>query len=166
MQNTSGILPSSSSSAADPSPAPTNAEPQTATVMTTALATSTSDSTSSRRIAVPRSQKAVHCPDECTTAVVTPMEAASASILPLVTVVEEPTKDSLTAPTQGNKRRCWTCKGKISLSAVTCRCGYTFCNRHRYAEEHDCLFDFRQMAKRKLAEENPRVVPLKVARIN
>jgi len=77
--------------------------------------------------------------------------------------VETPT---IQVMAQINKRRFWECKQKISLSAVTCRCGYTFCNKHRYAEEHSCRFDFRRLAKRKLEEENPKVVPLKVIRIN
>ncbi|KAF1332732.1 Zinc finger protein a20 domain-containing, partial [Globisporangium splendens] len=71
-----------------------------------------------------------------------------------------------TAPVQKNRRRCWECKVKVGLTAVKCRCDYTFCNKHRYAEEHKCSFDFKVSAKRKLEEENPRVVPLKVARIN
>jgi hypothetical protein len=70
------------------------------------------------------------------------------------------------APVQKNRRRCWECKVKVGLTAVKCRCDYTFCNKHRYAEEHKCSFDFKVSAKRKLEEENPRVVPLKVARIN
>ncbi|TMW65565.1 hypothetical protein Poli38472_008207 [Pythium oligandrum] len=69
-------------------------------------------------------------------------------------------------PVQKNKRRCWECKAKVPLTAVTCRCDYTFCNKHRYAEEHNCRFNFKTAGKRKLEEENPRVVPAKVARIN
>lgn len=69
-------------------------------------------------------------------------------------------------PVQKNRRRCWECKVKVGLTALTCRCDYTFCNKHRYAEEHKCTFDFKVSAKRKLEEENPRVVPSKVARIN
>lgn len=68
--------------------------------------------------------------------------------------------------TQANKRRCWECRSKIGLTSVTCRCGFTFCNEHRYAEEHSCLYDFKSAAKRKLRDENFVVVPAKVARIN
>jgi len=69
-------------------------------------------------------------------------------------------------PIQKNRRRCWECKAKVGLTAVTCRCDFTFCNKHRYAEEHSCRFNFKSAAKRKLEDENPRVVPSKVARIN
>ncbi|TYZ65934.1 hypothetical protein PybrP1_007464 [[Pythium] brassicae (nom. inval.)] len=83
-------------------------------------------------------------------------EVAAAMCVPVL-----PTK-----PVQKNRRRCWECKVKVGLTAVTCRCDYTFCNKHRYAEEHACAFDFKVSAKRKLEVENPRVVPAKVARIN
>ncbi|CAI5730391.1 unnamed protein product [Peronospora destructor] len=69
-------------------------------------------------------------------------------------------------PVQKNRRRCWECKMKVGLTAVKCRCDYTFCGKHRYAEEHKCVFNFKTAGKRKLKEENPVVVPSKVARIN
>ncbi|KAL4157021.1 hypothetical protein PRNP1_006047 [Phytophthora ramorum] len=80
------------------------------------------------------------------------------------TVEKPPVKD--TKPVQKNRRRCWECKMKVGLTAVKCRCDYTFCNKHRYAEEHKCVFNFKTAGKRKLEEENPVVVPCKVARIN
>ena len=67
---------------------------------------------------------------------------------------------------QVNRRRCWECKAKVGLTAVACRCSFTFCSKHRYAEEHECGFNFKTAAKRKLVEDNPVVVPSKVARIN
>lgn len=79
---------------------------------------------------------------------------------------EPPVPELPAKPVQKNRRRCWECKAKVALTAVTCRCDYTFCNKHRYAEEHKCTFDFKVSAKRKLEAENPRVVPSKVARIN
>jgi hypothetical protein len=69
-------------------------------------------------------------------------------------------------PVQKNRRRCWECKVKVGLTAVKCRCEYTFCGKHRYAEEHHCAFNFKTAGKRRLKEENPVVVPRKVARIN
>ncbi|KAE8890779.1 hypothetical protein PF005_g14718 [Phytophthora fragariae] len=80
--------------------------------------------------------------------------------------VEENTEKKDTKAAQKNRRRCWQCKVKVGLTAVKCRCDYTFCGKHRYAEEHSCAFNFKTAAKRKLEEENPVVVPSKVARIN
>jgi hypothetical protein len=39
--------------------------------------------------------------------------------------------------------RCATCRAKVGLTAITCRCGGTFCARHRYAEAHVCQFDYK-----------------------
>lgn len=80
--------------------------------------------------------------------------------------IEEKRVEPPAGSLQKNRRRCWECKVKIGLAAVQCRCGYTFCGKHRYAEEHCCEFNFKSAGKRKLEEENPRVVPSKVARIN
>ncbi|KAG7378978.1 AN1-type zinc finger protein 4 [Phytophthora pseudosyringae] len=87
---------------------------------------------------------------------------------PAVTVAafKEAEEKALVKPLQKNRRRCWQCKVKVGLTAVKCRCDYTFCGKHRYAEEHHCEFNFKTAGKRKLEEENPVVVPAKVARIN
>ncbi|KAI9908016.1 hypothetical protein PsorP6_002959 [Peronosclerospora sorghi] len=82
------------------------------------------------------------------------------------TQVEEKKDEIEKKPVQKNRRRCWECKVKVGLTAVKCRCDYTFCVKHRYAEEHKCVYNFKTAGKRKLEEENPVVVPSKVARIN
>lgn len=66
---------------------------------------------------------------------------------------------------QTNKRKCWECRKKVPLTAITCRCGYTFCTSHRMAESHNCSFDYKASGKRKLERENPVVRPAKVAKI-
>lgn len=86
-------------------------------------------------------------------------EISDAVEVPIVSIAHE------IEPSQKNKRRCWTCNIKIGLTAVTCRCDYTFCNKHRYAEEHNCQFNFKSVAKRKLEQENPQVIPAKFARM-
>ncbi|KAF1775367.1 Zinc finger, AN1-type [Phytophthora cactorum] len=55
-------------------------------------------------------------------------------------------------PVQKNRRRCWECKVKVGLTAVKCR--------------SQLRLQFKTAGKRKLEEENPVVVPAKVARIN
>eukprot|EP00401_Gymnodinium_catenatum_P020073 CAMPEP_0117536422 /NCGR_PEP_ID=MMETSP0784-20121206/41445_1 /TAXON_ID=39447 /ORGANISM="" /LENGTH=273 /DNA_ID=CAMNT_0005332985 /DNA_START=53 /DNA_END=873 /DNA_ORIENTATION=+ len=44
---------------------------------------------------------------------------------------------------QVDKTRCWTCNKGLGLTGVECRCGYTFCSHHRYAECHECDFDHK-----------------------
>lgn len=44
------------------------------------------------------------------------------------------------------KKRCEFegCKKKLMLTSITCKCGKTFCNLHRYMEEHNCDFDIKK----------------------
>jgi hypothetical protein len=56
---------------------------------------------------------------------------------------------------QKNKNRCWECKKKVGLTAIECRCGYVFCNSHRYADQHACSFDFKAADRAELARRNP-----------
>ncbi|GMF29661.1 unnamed protein product [Phytophthora lilii] len=56
---------------------------------------------------------------------------------------------------QKNKKRCWECKKKVGLTAIECRCGYVFCSNHRYADQHNCSFDFKAADRAELARRNP-----------
>lgn len=58
-------------------------------------------------------------------------------------------------PVQKNKKRCWECKKKVGLTAIECRCGFVFCNTHRYADQHSCSFDFKAADRAELARRNP-----------
>jgi len=68
-------------------------------------------------------------------------------------------------PEQKNKNKCWKCRRKIGISGIECRCGYIFCGKHRYANEHDCLFDHKQAQRKKLAKENQEVKGAKFEKI-
>lgn len=63
-------------------------------------------------------------------------------------------------PVQENPNRCWCCDKKVplALQAVPCRCGYTFCKKHRQPEDHDCGFDYKATQRQELADQNQRVV--------
>jgi len=39
--------------------------------------------------------------------------------------------------------RCISCKKKVGLLGFHCRCGGTFCEKHRYSDKHECSFDYR-----------------------
>eukprot|EP00877_Chromochloris_zofingiensis_P011749 jgi/Chrzof1/6828/Cz02g00050.t1 len=60
--------------------------------------------------------------------------------------------------------RCQQCRKKVGLTGFKCKCGLMFCGQHRYAETHDCTFDYKAMERQKLAENNPLVQASKVAR--
>lgn len=68
------------------------------------------------------------------------------------------------APSQDPKR-CLTCRRRVGITGFRCRCGFVFCGTHRYAEQHECSFDFKRMGKDKIAKANPIVKADKLEKI-
>uniref|UniRef100_A0A1J3HZZ6 Zinc finger A20 and AN1 domain-containing stress-associated protein 3 n=1 Tax=Noccaea caerulescens TaxID=107243 RepID=A0A1J3HZZ6_NOCCA len=68
------------------------------------------------------------------------------------------------APTQ-DPRRCLTCRRRVGITGFRCRCGFVFCGSHRYAEQHECSFDFKRIGKEKIAKANPIVKAEKLEKI-
>ena len=62
------------------------------------------------------------------------------------------------AKIQEDKSRCWECRKKVGLTGIECRCGYVYCGGHRYADAHNCLFDFKTYERDAIAKANQRVV--------
>lgn len=63
---------------------------------------------------------------------------------------------------QKGPTRCFSCRKKVGLTGFKCKCGSTFCGQHRYAEAHNCGFDYKSVERQKLAENNPLVQASKV----
>ncbi|PSR91541.1 Zinc finger A20 and AN1 domain-containing stress-associated protein [Actinidia chinensis var. chinensis] len=61
--------------------------------------------------------------------------------------------------------RCSSCRKKVGLLGFRCRCGETFCGVHRYAEKHNCTFDFKTVGREAIAMANPVVRADKLERI-
>ncbi|KAH7863049.1 hypothetical protein Vadar_012644 [Vaccinium darrowii] len=79
--------------------------------------------------------------------------------------VESAVADSgVESVSQAAKKRCSSCNKKVGLLGFRCRCGDTFCGDHRYAEKHDCMFDFKAVGKDAIAGSNPVVKADKVVR--
>lgn len=57
------------------------------------------------------------------------------------------------------------CRKKVGLTGFKCKCGLVFCGQHRYAEAHNCTFDYVSDGRLKLAANNPVVSAAKVAKI-
>ncbi|KDO32927.1 hypothetical protein SPRG_02620 [Saprolegnia parasitica CBS 223.65] len=70
-----------------------------------------------------------------------------------------------TTPHQANKRKCWTCRSRLALAPISCKCGYTFCHSHRYPEMHNCSFDYKRDGKRKLELLNQPFRSTKLVRV-
>ncbi|KAG2451080.1 hypothetical protein HYH02_004348 [Chlamydomonas schloesseri] len=73
--------------------------------------------------------------------------------------------DASSPPKSSNPSRCLCCKKKVGLTGFKCKCGDVFCGTHRYAESHNCPFDYKTVHKEKLASSNPVVQASKVQKI-
>jgi len=67
---------------------------------------------------------------------------------------------------QTNKKRCWQCKRKVGLLGIECKCGFIFCGKHRYADEHMCRFDHRHAHKKKLRKDNQQILSKKFEKVD
>lgn len=66
---------------------------------------------------------------------------------------------------QKNTSRCFSCKTKIGLTGFKCKCGYTFCSKHRMSSAHDCDYDYRAEQRMLLEKNNPIVKAAKLDKI-
>ncbi|KAM6916372.1 AN1-type zinc finger protein 4 [Xenentodon cancila] len=73
------------------------------------------------------------------------------------------------APTGTKKKsskHCFLCGKKTGVAtSYECRCGHNFCATHRYAETHDCSFDYKTAGRRFLQENNPLISAPKLPKI-
>lgn len=61
--------------------------------------------------------------------------------------------------------RCYHCNKKVGIYGFNCRCGFNFCSSHRYADAHDCTFDYKTFEREQLRKTNQAVVADKIQRI-
>ncbi|XP_035610520.1 AN1-type zinc finger protein 4-like isoform X2 [Oncorhynchus keta] len=63
-------------------------------------------------------------------------------------------------------KHCFLCGKKTGLAtSYECRCGNNFCATHRYAETHDCTYNYKSAGRRFLQETNPIVNAPKLPKI-
>lgn len=65
-------------------------------------------------------------------------------------------------PVQPPANRCFSCKKKVGLTGIRCRCGNTFCSQHRYSDMHSCSYDYKAAGRDDIAQANPVVQAAKV----
>ena len=68
-------------------------------------------------------------------------------------------------PTQEDPKRCFQCTRRVGLMPFLCRCGYTFCSKHRLPLDHSCIYDHHADMKQQLVAKNPTVKPEKFEKI-
>ena len=64
-----------------------------------------------------------------------------------------------------NTLRCMECDKKLSLTAIMCKCNNYYCNKHRYSEQHNCKYDYKNSGREFLKKYNPLIEPSKVDKI-
>lgn len=89
----------------------------------------------------------------------TPVEAAS----PFEPVTEAAAPAAPVPPP--NPGRCYSCSKKTGLLGFSCRCGFSFCSSHRYADAHACSFDYKGAAATLLTKANPLVAGSKINKV-
>jgi hypothetical protein len=63
------------------------------------------------------------------------------------------------------KNRCAECRKKLGIVPFECKCKRLYCNKHRYAEDHNCAYDYKSEYKKIFKKNNPKVVAEKIIRI-
>eukprot|EP00177_Eucheuma_denticulatum_P003998 GFKZ01007223.1.p3 GENE.GFKZ01007223.1~~GFKZ01007223.1.p3 ORF type:complete len:167 (+),score=25.43 GFKZ01007223.1:433-933(+) len=114
------------------------------------------------------------------TAAQTSPSASTADPLPSPSLPTPPVPTSATTPAspvvaaadipkekkvQKNPSRCWVCRKKVGLTGFKCHCGYVFCANHRFEDQHNCDFDYKDSGRQQLAKQNPVVVASKLDKI-
>lgn len=126
-----------------------------------------------------REAQATEQKQQCTASEVVPSPApstqpAAAAVQP--PAVSEPAVEAAATPAAAPSAaaaaaepkvstRCNKCRKKVGLTGFTCKCGLLFCGQHRYAEAHDCGFDYKTSQREKLAAANPVIQAAKIERI-
>lgn len=63
------------------------------------------------------------------------------------------------------KARCNNCNKKIKIMSFDCKCNGLFCSQCRYADSHNCSFDWKNHERNILKKNNPQIVTSKFNKI-
>lgn len=62
--------------------------------------------------------------------------------------------------------RCNKCQKKLRLALqFRCKCSAFFCSSHKYADTHECTFDFKKQWRIELSNKNPKINGKKIEKI-
>lgn len=60
-------------------------------------------------------------------------------------------------PKQEDVTRCYKCNKRVGITIIQCRCGYSFCAKHRYSVAHDCTYDYKHSGRDQLRKANQQI---------
>ena len=93
---------------------------------------------------------------EVVTAAATNIQVRGVEVKPATEILGNSSAgESMEMEVKTGPRRCATCRKRVSLTGFTCKCGNIFCGTHRYADKHDCPFDYRTAGQEAIAKANP-----------
>lgn len=75
------------------------------------------------------------------------------------------TADATSVAGKKPKTKCTKCRTKVGVFGFPCRCGGLFCSTHRYANEHNCTFDYKELGAEEIRKNNPQVIGEKICKI-
>jgi hypothetical protein len=64
---------------------------------------------------------------------------------------------------KNNKLYCIICNKKLPIFTIKCKCNKKLCSLHRYPNEHDCTYDYKQSYQEELKIKNKK---LKIEKVN
>ncbi|GER39902.1 A20/AN1-like zinc finger family protein [Striga asiatica] len=73
----------------------------------------------------------------------------------LKTEIARPSGENLEVKAKEGPKRCASCHKRVGLTGFDCKCGSLFCSAHRYADKHECPFDYRAAGRDAIAKANP-----------
>lgn len=50
------------------------------------------------------------------------------------------------------KKLCHCCTKKLGIIPFECKCGFSFCSKHRFPETHNCQFNHKEFDRKILKE--------------
>ncbi|OII71443.1 zinc finger domain-containing protein [Cryptosporidium andersoni] len=82
-----------------------------------------------------------------------------------VRLLEHAERGTLKSGKSVNPSRCYLCNRKVGLLGFQCRCGFNFCGDHRYADSHNCEFDYKTYEREQLRKAHKSIVAEKIQKI-
>jgi predicted nucleic acid binding AN1-type Zn finger protein len=61
--------------------------------------------------------------------------------------------------------RCVSCRTKVGMFGIACKCGNVYCSEHRMPESHECSYDFKGNGRKTLEQQNPKITAQKIEKI-
>jgi len=57
------------------------------------------------------------------------------------------------------------CKRKLKLTDFSCKCEKTFCRIHRFPENHNCIYDYKENNNKENKIDKLKCISLKIEKI-